>query len=92
MLNANVFSFALLKASRLGCIDKKYEAIGRRADKDGVVNIHKVCEVAGLGGDPEKGERWRSGTYDYYVTEKIRSNDPKAKSPFIFASLEMERR
>ena len=57
-----------------------------------MVNIHKVCEVAGLGGDPEKGERWHSGTSDYYVTETIRSNDPKAVGPFIFASLEMERR
>ena len=99
---STMFSFALLKAARLGYIDRKYADAGRRAyrgvlkefievDKDGVVNIHRVCEVAGLGGDPEKGERYRSGTYEYYVTEKIRSNDPKAVGPFIFASLEMER-
>jgi unsaturated rhamnogalacturonyl hydrolase len=98
-----MFSFSLMKAARMGYIDKKYGDVGRRAfngvlrefievDKDGVVNIHRVCEVAGLGGDPEKGERWRSGTYDYYVTEKIRSNDPKAVGPFIFAALETERR
>ncbi|HEX8411792.1 MAG TPA: pectinesterase family protein [Thermoanaerobaculia bacterium] len=98
-----MFSFALLKAARLGYVDKKYGDVGRRAyngvlrefievDKDGVVNIHRVCEVAGLGGDPEKGEKYRSGTFEYYVTEKIRSNDPKAVGPFIFASLEMERR
>jgi rhamnogalacturonyl hydrolase YesR/beta-xylosidase/lysophospholipase L1-like esterase len=97
-----MFSFALLKGARLGYLDAKYRDAGRRAyegvlrqfievDKDGLVNIHHVCEVAGLGGDPEKGERWRSGTFDYYVTEKIRSNDPKAVGPFIFASLEMER-
>jgi len=99
---STMFTFALLKAARHGYIDAKYRDIGRRAyagvlkqfievDGDGVVNIHHVCEVAGLGGDPEKGERYRSGTYDYYVTEKIRSNDPKAVGPFIFASLEMER-
>ncbi len=97
-----MFSYALLKASRLGYLDPKYGTVGRRAydgvlnefievDREGVVNIHRVCEVAGLGGDPEKGERWRSGTFEYYVTEKIRSNDPKAVGPFIFASLEMER-
>ncbi|HEX6101187.1 MAG TPA: pectinesterase family protein [Thermoanaerobaculia bacterium] len=97
-----MFSYALLKGSRLGYIDPRYRAAGKRAyngvlrqfievDQDGVVNIHRVCEVAGLGGDPEKGERYRSGTYEYYVTEKIRSNDPKAVGPFIFASLEMER-
>ena len=97
-----MFSYALLKGARLGYLDCTYAGAGRRAyrgvlrefievDKDGVVNIHHVCEVAGLGGDPEKGEKYRSGTYEYYVTEKIRSNDPKAVGPFIFASLEMER-
>jgi unsaturated rhamnogalacturonyl hydrolase len=97
-----MFSFSLMKAARLGYIDRKYGDAGRRAyngvlrefvevDQDGLVNIHRVCEVAGLGGDPEKGEKYRSGTFEYYVTEKIRSNDPKAVGPFIFASLEMER-
>src|SRR5205823_2678467 len=50
-------------------------------------NIHQAVAVAGLGGDP-----YRDGSYDYYVGEKTRSNDPKAVGPFIFASLEMERR
>lgn len=96
-----MFTYALLKATRLGSIDANYRDAGRRAyqgmlrqfievDQDGLVNMNHVCEVAGLGGDPEKGERYRSGTYDYYVNEKIRSNDPKGVGPFIFASLEME--
>ena len=61
-----------------------------KPDAEGRLEIHRVCQVAGLGGDPEK-ERYRDGTFQYYVTEKIRSNDPKAVGPFIFASLEMER-
>ena len=95
-----MFSYALLKAARLGYIDANTAAAGARyrgvikelieVDKEGLVNIHRVCQVAGLGGDPEK-ERYRDGTFEYYVTEKIRSNDPKAVGPFIFASLEMER-
>ncbi len=40
--------------------------------------------------DPDRGIN-RDGSYAYYVNEKIRSNDPKAVAPFIFASLEMER-
>ncbi|MFZ2493801.1 MAG: glycoside hydrolase family 88 protein, partial [Thermoanaerobaculia bacterium] len=98
-----MFTFALLKATRLRYIDERFEPVARRAyaglirefitvDDAGVVSMNQVCEVAGLGGDPEKGERYRSGTYEYYVTEKIRSNDPKGVGPFIFASLEMERR
>jgi len=98
---STMFAFSLLKSSRLGYIDKKYAETGRRAfagivkefieiDADGLTNITRACAVAGLGGDPEK-ERYRDGTYQYYVNEKIRSNDPKAVGPFIFAALEMER-
>ncbi len=55
------------------------------------MTIHRACQVAGLGGDPEK-ERHRDGTFAYYVKEKVRSNDPKAVGPFILASLEVEGR
>jgi unsaturated rhamnogalacturonyl hydrolase len=95
-----MFTFVLLKSSRLGYIDAKYGDIGRRAyngilkefievDKENLVTIHRAVQVVGLGGDPEK-ERYRDGTYEYYVTEKVRDNDPKAVGPFIFASMEME--
>jgi unsaturated rhamnogalacturonyl hydrolase len=99
---SSMLSFALLRGARMGYLDRKYGEAGRRAyegilkefvevDAAGEVHIHRVCQVAGLGGDPERGERYRDGTFEYYVTEKIRSNDPKAVGPFIFASLEMER-
>jgi unsaturated rhamnogalacturonyl hydrolase len=98
---STMFAFALLKSVRLGYIDPSYRTAARRAYEgiiknfitieDGVVSINQACAVAGLGGDPEKGERYRSGTFDYYVNEPVRSNDPKAVGPFIFASLEMER-
>jgi unsaturated rhamnogalacturonyl hydrolase len=98
-----MLSFALQKAARLRIIDAKYGEAGRRAyqgilkefievDKEGLTNIHKVCQVAGLGGDPEKGEKYRSGTFEYYISEPIRSNDPKGVGPFIFASQEYELR
>ena len=60
-------------------------------DKDGLVDITRAVAVVGLGGDPNAQGRYRDGSYQYYVTEKTRSNDPKAVGPFIFASLEMER-
>ena len=56
-------------------------------DDKGVVSITKGCAVAGLGGKPV----YRTGDYNYYITEKIRSNDAKAVGPFIMASLEWER-
>jgi len=98
---STMFTYALLKGSRLGYLDATYGAAGRRAyagilnefvevTPEGTVNLNRVCQVAGLGGDPEKGERYRDGTYTYYVNEKIRANDPKGVGPFILASLEME--
>jgi unsaturated rhamnogalacturonyl hydrolase len=97
-----MLSYALLKGARLGYLDARFGAAGRRAydglvrklvtvDADGLVNLNRVCQVAGLGGDPNADGRYRSGTFEYYVSERIRSNDPKGVGPFIFASLEVER-
>lgn len=97
---STMLSFVLMKAARMGYLETKYGEAGRRAyegvlkefvevDQGGRVTIQRVCQVAGLGGDPEK-ERYRDGTYRYYVGEKIRANDAKAVGPFIFASLERE--
>jgi unsaturated rhamnogalacturonyl hydrolase len=97
---STMFSYALLKGARLGYLQAKNAEAGRRAyagilsefieaDAAGQVQIHRVCQVAGLGGDPGSGN-YRDGSYAYYVGEKIRSNDAKAVGPFILASLEME--
>ncbi|HET9317330.1 MAG TPA: glycoside hydrolase family 88 protein, partial [Vicinamibacteria bacterium] len=99
---SSMMAYALMKGARTGVLDAKYGQAGARAyegvlkefvaeGQDGTVDIHRVCQVAGLGGDPEKGERYRDGTFEYYVNERIRSNDPKGVGPFILASLEMER-
>jgi len=52
---------------------------------DGTVTMKNICGVAGLGGDP-----YRDGSYEYYIGEVIRENDPKGVGPFILASLEYE--
>ena len=56
-------------------------------DEDGLISINQCCSVGGLG-----GKAMRMGDYDYYLSEPVRSNDPKGVGPFIWASLEMERR
>ena len=94
---STMFVYTLYKGVRLGLIDtsylevaeKRYQGILKHfveVDKDGVVSLTQTCAVAGLGGKP-----YRSGDYNYYIHEKVRSNDPKAVGPFINASLERER-
>jgi unsaturated rhamnogalacturonyl hydrolase len=54
-------------------------------DSTGLVSLHDVCQVAGLGGKP-----YRDGSYRYYVGEPRRVNDFKGYGPFLFAALELE--
>lgn len=50
-----------------------------------LLNLNKICYVAGLGGATR-----RDGSYAYYMSEPIISNEPKGLGPFLFASLESE--
>lgn len=88
--------YALTKAVKKNYIDSKFLDVAKKGydgilknlievDKDGSIQIHQACSVAGLGGDP-----YRDGSYQYYISEKIKSNDPKAVGPFILASVELE--
>ncbi len=75
-------------AAYLNAAEKGYNGIIKQfieVAADGQVHIHKACTVAGLGGSP-----YRDGSYEYYIREKIGSDDPKAVGPFILASLELE--
>ncbi|PZX13701.1 unsaturated rhamnogalacturonyl hydrolase [Breznakibacter xylanolyticus] len=91
-----MFTYAILKGVRMGYLDashrqialKSYDGIIKnfiRENADGTISITRGCAVAGLGGKP-----YRSGTFEYYISEPVRDDDPKAVGPFIMASLEME--
>jgi len=91
---SSMFSYTLLKAVRKGYISKDYLQTATkgyagvvkhliRENGNGTISLTKCCAVAGLGGDP-----YRSGSYEYYINETIRDNDPKGVGPFIMASLE----
>ncbi len=91
-----MFVYSLFKAVRKGYLDRSYLDVAIRGykgildtfikvDDNGVVSISNCCAVAGLG-----GKNYRSGDYEYYLSEEVRDNDPKAVGPFIMASLEWE--
>ncbi|MFT3895397.1 MAG: glycoside hydrolase family 88 protein [Anaerolineales bacterium] len=94
---SSMFVYTFAKAVNKGYISQEYLLSARRGyhgllqnlikiDSQGLLTLEKVCSVAGLGGEP-----YRDGSFDYYVSEKTVSNDPKGVGPFILASLEMER-
>lgn len=91
-----MFVYAMAKAVRQGYLGQTYLDVARhgyrgildnliRLDDQGLVNLEKTCSVGGLGGTP-----YRDGSYEYYISERIVTNDYKGVGPFILASIEME--
>ncbi len=91
---SSMFSYFLLKSANNGYLDSAYANAGKkgyeaivyrliRKNDDGTISLTQVCGVAGLGGNP-----YRDGSYEYYINEIIRDDDPKGVGPLIMASLE----
>jgi unsaturated rhamnogalacturonyl hydrolase len=92
-----MFTYSILKGVRKGYLDARYLDTAKKAynglidnfitvDSEGLVTMSGICGVAGLGGNP-----YRDGSYEYYIGEVVRDNDPKGVGPFIMASLEHEK-
>lgn len=94
---STMFVYTLAKGVNKGYLPKKYMDVAKRGyegilnefvqvDAQGVVSLEKCCSVGGLGGNP-----YRDGSFEYYMSEPIRANDPKGTGPFIMASIELNR-
>ena len=94
---SSMFVYALAKGARKGYLAPRFAGVARRGydgiianlitvDSSGLVSLHNVCQVAGLGGAQN-----RSGTYDYYISEPVVADDYKGVGAFILASLELGR-
>lgn len=90
--------YTLAKAVRRGWLPAPYEAVAQKGyrgmlqefikiDENGQVNLAGTVSVAGLGGKP-----YRDGSYGYYLSEKVVTNDPKGVGAFLLAANEMELR
>jgi unsaturated rhamnogalacturonyl hydrolase len=91
---SSMYTYALLKGSRKGYLKKEYKSVAIKGYKgllknfirdnnDGTISLTNCCSVAGLGGTP-----YRDGSFEYYIKEPVRADDPKGVGPFIMASLE----
>jgi unsaturated rhamnogalacturonyl hydrolase len=90
-----MFVYTLAKAVRLGYLPSSYLAAAKKGyagitekfitNDNGQTNLEGTVSVSGLGGQP-----YRDGSYDYYIKEKVVSNDGKGIGAFLLASNEME--
>ena len=91
-----MFIYSMLKGVRLGYLPAKFRDVAEMAFKqfvmtflkenenDGTLSVTQCCAVAGLG-----GKDMRDGSFDYYIHEKVRDNDPKTIGPFLMACVEL---
>ncbi|WP_211746188.1 glycoside hydrolase family 88 protein [Paenibacillus sp. Marseille-Q4541] len=78
----------LLSSNWIGTLDRAYAGLISEfvlETKNGWVNLNKTCQVAGLGGQEQ-----RDGTYAYYISEPIITNDQKGLGAFLLAITEYE--
>jgi len=89
-----MFIYTWVKGAQKGYLPKAFLSKGKKAynqfvkrfiktNADGTISLTDGCSVAGLGGSP----RYRDGSYQYYISEPKRDNDPKAVGPFIMVSV-----
>jgi unsaturated rhamnogalacturonyl hydrolase len=92
-----MFVYALAKGVHQGYLPTTYLKVAEtgyrgivsqfiETQPNGQVNLKGTVGVAGLGGNP-----YRDGSYQYYLNEKVVTNDPKGVGAFLLASSEMER-
>lgn len=92
-----MFAYAFAKGANKGYLPKVYKNHATKAfdgltrdlmqvTPEGYTILTQTCAVAGLGGKP-----FRDGSYDYYINERKKDNDPKATGPFILAAIELNR-
>lgn len=92
-----MFTYAFAKGARLGYLPAEFKEIAEDCfesivdycvvtGEDGLPTLKYTCHGAGLGGDP-----YRDGSYEYYIGEGTRDNDPKGIAPFIMAAIELDR-
>lgn len=93
---SSIFAYAIMKSVRMGILDERYFKYGEKAfngvcekylsEKDGELQLDGICLVAGLG--PENNTR-RDGTFGYYMSEPVVSNDAKGVGPLVLAYIEI---
>ena len=97
---STMFVYTLAKGYRLGLLDEKYYAQAQKsyngilknfvsADDRGFSHLNQICLMAGLG--VNSGGGYNDGSFEYYMSEPIVTDDPKGIGAFLLTAVEMER-
>jgi unsaturated rhamnogalacturonyl hydrolase len=94
---AAMFVYALAKGVHQNYLPGSYSRVAEKGYRgmvdqfiqtrpDGLVDFKGTVSVGGLGGNP-----YRDGSYEYYLSEKVVTNDPKGVGALLLATTEMGR-
>ena len=90
-----MFAYAFAKGYNKQYLPAKYKKIAQdifngivsnhtELDQQGRLHLKDTCGSAGLGNVP-----YRTGSFEYYVSEAVRTDDPHGLGPFILAGVEI---
>jgi unsaturated rhamnogalacturonyl hydrolase len=99
---SSMFAYAFAKGARLGYLAPRYRQVAERGfggllsnlvreNRDGTVSLLNIVQVSGLGGNRRSDGSVRDGSYAYYVSEPVVTDDYKGVGPFIMAAHELGR-
>jgi unsaturated rhamnogalacturonyl hydrolase len=99
---SSMFVYAFAKGARLGYLHADYRRYAERGfdglltnlvrdNPDGTSSLVNVVQVSGLGGNPRRDGSVRDGTFGYYASEPVVTDDYKGVGPLILAALELGR-
>ncbi|MGO4770271.1 glycoside hydrolase family 105 protein [Flavobacterium sp. W22_SRS_FK3] len=94
---SSMLVYFLSKGVHKGYLPAKFEKVAEKGfnglinslisvDKDGEIHIAQVCQSAGLGGDP-----YRDGSFEYYMNEKIVTDNSHGLGAFLLAAIELDK-
>lgn len=92
----SMFVYAVVKGVRSGYLSENWLPVAENGfsgllnhlvtvDDTGHIDLHGICSTAGLGGEP-----YRDGSFAYYVSEPIITNDLHGVGAFLLAAIEIE--
>lgn len=94
---SSMLVYALAKGVHKGYLPASFEKVANKGfiglitklikvDADGEIHITQVCASAGLGGNP-----YRDGSYEYYISEKIKVDNSHGLGAFLLAAIELNK-